>query len=447
MDRAAPSSVKDLLDGVDALLLATGATVPNNLPIPGRELDGVHFAMEFLHANTKSLLDSGHADGDYIDAKDKNVIVIGGGDTGTDCIGTAMRHGCKTLVNFEIVPDPPADRAGDNPWPTWPFIYRVDYGHEEANAKFNRDPREYRTSAVEFHDDGNGRVKSLTAAEYDEKFQKVDGTERSYDADLVLLAMGFRSPEHYVSEAAGPGTRPAVQLPGGKGRLPHQQSEGVRRRRLPQRPVAGGPGDQRGPRGGEGDRPVPVREDRVAVGSPDHIDKRALAALDSYPCLTAGACDAHEDVEQRSGRHTADNPRGPRLGSRTGDRGRGYAAGSAATSRACVPRDAARGRHRLRGIRWPKTLSWRHAQGRATGLRRRLMIALDTNIVVRLLADVTAEAVGRIARALSWYEQGLDFADALHLASAVENRAQAFATFDLKLRRLAVERGVVAVEI
>ena len=193
-------SVTDLLADVDALLLSTGATVPNNLPIPGRELDGVHFAMEFLTANTKSLLDSGHADGHYIDARDKNVIVIGGGDTGTDCIGTAMRHGCKTLTNFEIVPDPPDERAPGNPWPIWPVIFRVDYGHEEATAKFNRDPREFRTSAVEFHGDGNGRVKSLTAAEYDEKFQKVEGTERTYDADLVLLAMGFRSPEHYVSE-------------------------------------------------------------------------------------------------------------------------------------------------------------------------------------------------------------------------------------------------------
>ena len=194
--------VTGLLDEVDALLLTTGATVPNNLPIPGRELDGVHFAMEFLHQNTKSLLDSAHADGNYIDAKDKNVIVIGGGDTGTDCIGTAMRHGCKTLTNFEIIPEPVPDRAANNPWPTWPFIYRVDYGHEEATAKFNRDPRQYRTSAVEFHGDGNGNVTSLTAAEY-ENFQKIDGSEQHFDADLVLLAMGFRGPEHYVSEPLG----------------------------------------------------------------------------------------------------------------------------------------------------------------------------------------------------------------------------------------------------
>ena len=206
-------SVTDLVDDVDALLLTTGATVPNNLPIPGRELDGVHFAMEFLTQNTKSLLDGGylHAeggpphppeDGNTISAKDKNVIVIGGGDTGTDCIGTAMRHGCKTLTNFEIVPEPFPDRAENNPWPTWPFIYRVDYGHEEATAKFNRDPRQYRTSAVEFLGDGNGKVTSLTAAEY-ENFQKIDGTEQTFEADLVLLAMGFRGPEQYVSEPLG----------------------------------------------------------------------------------------------------------------------------------------------------------------------------------------------------------------------------------------------------
>ena len=199
-------SVAALADDVDAVLLATGATVPNNLPIPGRDLDGVYFAMEFLTANTKSLLDSGHADGAYIDAKDKNVIVIGGGDTGADCIGTALRHGCKTLANFEIVPPPPAERAAGNPWPTWPFIFRVDYAHEESTAKFNRDPREYRTSAIEFRGNGHGTLRSLVAADFEMvngRFSKVEGTERNWDADLVLLAMGFRGPESYVSESLG----------------------------------------------------------------------------------------------------------------------------------------------------------------------------------------------------------------------------------------------------
>ena len=203
---AGSASVAELAERTDALLLATGATVPNNLPIPGRDLDGVHFAMEFLGANTKSLLDSNHEDGAYIDAKGRNVVVIGGGDTGTDCIGTAMRHGCKTLTNFEIVPEPPQQRAGDNPWPTWPFIFRVDYGHEEAAAKFNRDPRVYRTSAVEFVGNGDGRVVSLVAADFetvDGRFAKVEGSEKTWEADLVLLAMGFRGPEHYASEPLG----------------------------------------------------------------------------------------------------------------------------------------------------------------------------------------------------------------------------------------------------
>ena len=199
-------SIAELAAGADALLLATGATVPNNLPIAGRELDGVHFAMEFLTANTKSLLDSNHEDGAYIDAKGKNVIVIGGGDTGTDCIGTAMRHGCKTLTNFEIVPEPAVERAANNPWPTWPFIFRVDYGHEEAAAKFNRDPRVYRTSAVEFRGNGGGKLTSLVAADFetvDGRFAKVEGSERAWDADLVLLAMGFRGPEPGASEPLG----------------------------------------------------------------------------------------------------------------------------------------------------------------------------------------------------------------------------------------------------
>ena len=127
----------------DAVVLCCGATKPRDLPIEGRELHGIHYAMEFLHANTKSLLDSTHADGNYISATDKHVIVIGGGDTGTDCVGTSLRHGCRSLSQFEILPRPPDERQDDNPWPEWPKIYRVDYGQEEAAARFGADPRTY----------------------------------------------------------------------------------------------------------------------------------------------------------------------------------------------------------------------------------------------------------------------------------------------------------------
>jgi len=205
-------SVKDVMANNDALLLATGATTPRDLPVDGRDLNGVHFAMEYLTANTKSLLDSNLEDGNYIDSKDKNVVVIGGGDTGTDCIGTALRHGCKSVVNFELMPKPPAERAENNPWPAWPHIYRVDYGHTEAENVQGEDPRTYCVLSKNMADDGNGNVKSVTSVEVDWKADEETGrwnmiekpgTEKVWDADLVLLAMGFLGPEHYISEALG----------------------------------------------------------------------------------------------------------------------------------------------------------------------------------------------------------------------------------------------------
>jgi glutamate synthase (NADPH/NADH) small chain len=198
---------KQLLAENDALLLSTGATRPRDLPIPGRQLRGIHFAMEFLTANTKSLLDSQHADGAYISAKDKDVIVIGGGDTGTDCIGTSLRHGCKSMVNFELLPKPPAERSPDNPWPQWPRIYRTDYGHQEVAAKFGADPREYRILSKEFLDDGQGNVTGVRTVEVDltkpREAQEIPGTEKTWKADLILLAMGFLGPEQYASDLLG----------------------------------------------------------------------------------------------------------------------------------------------------------------------------------------------------------------------------------------------------
>ena len=195
----------------DAVVLAVGSTRPRDLTIPGRELNGVHFAMEFLHANTKSLLDSELADRHYISAKDKHVVVIGGGDTGNDCLGTSMRHGCKSLVNFEIVPPSPAERAADNPWPQWPKIFRVDYGHEEASTRFGHDPREFAIETIEFIGDGAGNVKGLRTVQLDWKkptpggppFSRVPGSERVFEADLVLLAMGFLGPENTVASQLG----------------------------------------------------------------------------------------------------------------------------------------------------------------------------------------------------------------------------------------------------
>ncbi len=195
----------------DAMILACGATRPRDLPIPGRELNGIHFAMEFLLKNTKSLMDSKLEDGAYISAEGKRVIVIGGGDTGTDCIGTSMRHGCRSLVNFELLPMPPVDRAPGNPWPEWPVIFRVDYGHEEAKAKFGKDPREFRVLSKRFLDDGNGNVAGVETVRIDwekddeGKWQmtEVPGSEEIFEADLVFLAMGFVGPEDTLAEQLG----------------------------------------------------------------------------------------------------------------------------------------------------------------------------------------------------------------------------------------------------
>ncbi len=203
----------------DAVVLCTGSTRPRDLPIPGRDLNGIHFAMDFLRPNTRSLLDSQHADGNYISAKDKHVVVIGGGDTGTDCLGTSIRHGCKSVVNFEIVQRPGEERTDNNPWPQWPRIFRVDYGHAEAAAKFGDDPREFCVQTLEFTSDDDGNVKAVRTCEVDwskpvdggPPFSIVPGSEREFPADLVLLAMGFLGPE------PGPGQQLGIDIREGRG--------------------------------------------------------------------------------------------------------------------------------------------------------------------------------------------------------------------------------------
>ncbi|MFN7137983.1 MAG: glutamate synthase subunit beta [Limisphaerales bacterium] len=203
-------SSQQLMDEFDAVLLCTGATKPRDLPIEGRNLKGIHFAMDFLTANTKAVLD-GHTNGDYISAAGKDVMVIGGGDTGTDCVGTSMRHGCNSIVQVEILPKPPMERQPDNPWPEWPKVYRMDYGQEEAAAVFGADPRVYLTTVKKFIGDECGNVKEALTVQIkwdkNEKGQfvptEVPGTEKVRPVQLVLLAMGFLGPEQPLLESLG----------------------------------------------------------------------------------------------------------------------------------------------------------------------------------------------------------------------------------------------------
>ena len=197
-----------LLKEFDAVVLCTGATRPRDLPIEGRHLKGIHFAMDFLTHNTRRLLER-QRNGNFISAEARDVMVIGGGDTGTDCVGTALRHGCRSLAQVEILPPPPPERAADNPWPEWPRIYRLDYAQEEAAAKFGADPRVYLTTAKRFVGDQNGWVKEVLTVrvhwERNEQGQFVPkeapGTEAVRPAQLVLLAMGFLGPEPPLLDA------------------------------------------------------------------------------------------------------------------------------------------------------------------------------------------------------------------------------------------------------
>ena len=195
----------------DAIVLCTGATRPRDLTVPGRELGGVHFAMDFLGGNTRSLIDSALGDGRYLSAAGKDVIVIGGGDTGTDCVATALRHGCRSLVQFEIMPQPPTQRAPDNPWPQWPRVYKLDYGQAEAAAVFGADPRAYSVQTVELLGDENGCLRELRTVDVAWTANgdgrpaphPVPGSEREWPVQMVILALGFLGPEGGLPEQLG----------------------------------------------------------------------------------------------------------------------------------------------------------------------------------------------------------------------------------------------------
>jgi glutamate synthase (NADPH/NADH) small chain len=198
---------KQLTDEFDSVVLCCGATKPRDLAVEGRDLDGVHFAMQFLTRNTQGLLEAKDATAFEKAAKGKDVVVIGGGDTGTDCVGTSMRHGCNSISQLEIMPKPPVERDAGNPWPEWPKVYALDYGQEEAKAVFGQDPRQYLVSTKKFLGDDNGALRGILICdirwkEENGRFspQEIQGSEREIPAQLAFLAMGFLGPEDSIVE-------------------------------------------------------------------------------------------------------------------------------------------------------------------------------------------------------------------------------------------------------
>ncbi|MCQ4021454.1 MULTISPECIES: glutamate synthase subunit beta [unclassified Ruminococcus] len=218
---------RSLLDEYDAVVLCCGAGNPRDINAPGRDAQGIYFAVDYLKATTKSLLDSNFEDGNYISAKDKSVVIIGGGDTGNDCVGTAIRQGCSAVVQLEMMPKLPDSRAENNPWPEWPRVCKTDYGQQEAIAVFGSDPRRYQTTVKEFVKDEEGKLKGVVTVnlvfEYDEEagrnvMKEVEGSEQFIEAQLVLIAAGFLGPKQYIPEAFGVDTnnRSNVATPQGK---------------------------------------------------------------------------------------------------------------------------------------------------------------------------------------------------------------------------------------
>lgn len=207
---------KELLQKYDRVLLCCGASNPRDIKAEGREsVKGVYFAVDFLTSVTKSLLDSNFNDHAYIDPKDKHVVIIGGGDTGNDCVGTSIRLGAKSVVQLEMMPKPPVERAENNPWPEWPKILKTDYGQQEAIAKFGKDPRVYQTTVTEFIGNKKGELKKLKIVKLSPEkdpntgrmnMVPVPGTEEIIPCDMVLIAAGFLGSQKYVTDAFGVAT-------------------------------------------------------------------------------------------------------------------------------------------------------------------------------------------------------------------------------------------------
>ena len=207
-----------LVEEHDAVVLCCGAAKPRDLQVPGREGEGVAFAVDFLGATTRSLLDSGLKDGRYLSARDKDVVIVGGGDTGNDCVGTAIRQGCRSVVQLEMMPKAPDSRSGDDPWPEWPRVCKTDYGQEEAIARFGHDPRIYQTTLTEVLRDESGALTGVKTVKLTPSLQQVEGSEEILPCGLLLIAAGFLGPQDYLPEALGLERTPrsCVQTPAGR---------------------------------------------------------------------------------------------------------------------------------------------------------------------------------------------------------------------------------------
>jgi glutamate synthase (NADPH/NADH) small chain len=222
---------------------------------PRSRVGGIHFAMDFLRGNTKHLLDAEAAEWSVLSAAGKDVIVIGGGDTGTDCVGTSLRHGCRSLAQFEIRARRPDERAADNPWPQWPRVYKHGLRPGRGGGRFGADPRTFQISTTKFVGDEHGHVKELHTVKVNMNFsngrmsfEPIPGSEEVWPAQLVLLAMGFRGPEDFLDRPVGRGTRRRSNVAGRPRQVPHQRRGHLRRRRHAPRPEPGRLGDQRRPR-------------------------------------------------------------------------------------------------------------------------------------------------------------------------------------------------------
>ena len=224
-------SAEEILSQYDRVILSCGASNPRDIKVAGRETEGIYFAVDFLRSTTKALLDNGLTEGTYISAKDKDVIVIGGGDTGKDCVGTCVRHGAKSVTQLEMMPRLPDTRAENNPWPQWPRVCKTDYGQQEAAAVYGSDPRVYQTTVKEFIPDEKGELRAAVlvtlASEKDEKtgrmiMKPVEGSEHTVEVQLVLIAAGFLGSENYITSAFGVETDPRTNVSTEKGS--HQTS-------------------------------------------------------------------------------------------------------------------------------------------------------------------------------------------------------------------------------